>query len=93
MKAQCRNLNRQRSLDGSAAAEVLGMDGSDPSPSQGVVAQETWESLLQGLPESSATILKMLREGHSHRDIARALSVSEKTVYRLIRTLKLRRAS
>jgi RNA polymerase sigma factor (sigma-70 family) len=87
-QCQRRNLNREHSLDGSARTVAQALTGQDPTPSQDAIAQETWEKLVQGLPHASQTVLTMLHEGRSHREIARALSVNERTVSRLVRNMK-----
>ncbi len=93
LAAQRRNLNREKSLDGSAAMEALSLAAAWPRPSEVAVEREIWDGLVEGLSDSAQTILSMLREGRSHREIARTLSVSERTIYRLIQSLEARRES
>ncbi|HXG11299.1 MAG TPA: sigma-70 family RNA polymerase sigma factor [Gemmataceae bacterium] len=64
--------------------------GRQPTPSQFAVAQEQWDRLQAGLPPPYRCILEMLRQGHTHGEIARALGLTEKTVQRVIRLLAAR---
>jgi RNA polymerase sigma-70 factor (ECF subfamily) len=57
----------------------------EPTPSQVFVAKEQWERATRGRTKLQVTILKMLRDGHSHPEIAEALGLSEKMVQRLVR--------
>lgn len=58
-----------------------------PTPSQVAVAEEAWDRLRAGLPEGYCRILDLLREGHTHEEVARMLNVNEKTVRRLLRLI------
>jgi RNA polymerase sigma factor (sigma-70 family) len=61
---------------------------STATPSTYAVAGEEWEQLLLQFPEGHRIILRRLREGHDHRDIARIANVSLSTVNRVVRRLK-----
>jgi RNA polymerase sigma factor (sigma-70 family) len=58
-----------------------------PTPSQEAIAQEHWERLVEGQPEVVRRALEMLREGHSHREVARCLGVTPKMITRLLQSL------
>lgn len=81
------NVNREHSLEGSAAAGSLDIADGRPSPSKVLVAEDRWERLLKDQPPHHRRILELLRAGHTQAEAARAAGVSEKTVYRLIRKL------
>ena len=81
------NVDREQSLDGSAAFEARGVAGQDPTPSQLAVAQEKWDQLLKGHPPRYQRILMLLRLGHTQVQISQQLGVSERMVRRVIRKL------
>jgi RNA polymerase sigma-70 factor (ECF subfamily) len=81
------NVNRERSLEGSAAQEAARVVDRQPTPSQLVVAEEHWDRLLEGQPDHYQRILILLRQGYTHEEIAQAVGVNEKTIRRLIRKL------
>jgi RNA polymerase sigma-70 factor (ECF subfamily) len=66
----------------------LKLHSPTPTPSQWAVAHEMWEKLVNRFPEAHRAILKLLREGHTHEDIAHMSSVSLSTVNRIVRRLK-----
>jgi RNA polymerase sigma-70 factor (ECF subfamily) len=78
------NVNREHSLEGSAAAEVRELPGTQPSPSQMLVARERAEQVAHKLPAHAQLILEFLRQGNTHEQIAAALNVNEKTIRRLV---------
>jgi RNA polymerase sigma factor (sigma-70 family) len=61
--------------------------GPGPTPSAGVLADDTWERLTAGLPDRDRALLRMLRDGHTHAETAAAFGLSEKTVQRLVRRI------
>ncbi len=87
MQTQKYNINRERALDGSVAAEAAGLAGREPTPSQVAVANDEWQRLLADLPARYQRMLVLLREGHTQKDIARELNVNEKTVRRVLEKL------
>jgi RNA polymerase sigma-70 factor (ECF subfamily) len=78
------SLARERSLDGSARLEAAGLRAAVPTPGELAVAHEEWERLLEGRPAHHRRILLMLRQGHTHEEIAREMGLNERTVRRLI---------
>lgn len=83
------DINRERSLEGSAALRSRDVADRQPSPSQIVMAEDTWEQLLAGLSPRDRRILELLRDGCTHEEAARQVGVHEKTVQRLLRRLDL----
>ncbi len=81
------NVDREHSLDGSAAYEARGVAGPDPTPSQLAVAQEKWDQLLKGRPRRYQRILIMLRQGHTQVQISQQLGIDERSVRRIIQKL------
>ncbi|MBP3954057.1 helix-turn-helix domain-containing protein [Gemmata sp. G18] len=73
---------------------VSSEDGSDqirapvPTASQLVIADEEWDRLRGRFPAGQRMVLELLRDGHSHEDIARLAGVSLSTVNRIVRRLK-----
>lgn len=81
------NVDREHSLDGSAACEARDVAGPDPTPSQLAVAQEKWDQLLKGHPPRYQRILNLLRQGYTQVQIAQELGVSDRMVRRVIQKL------
>ena len=82
------NINRENSLDGSAAFEVEKMRGPDPTGSQVALANEAYNRLTRDQPSHHRRIMELLHQGYSHLEIAEKLGVNEKTIRRLIRKLQ-----
>ena len=59
-----------------------------PTPSQVLIAEETWDRLRNRLPVGHQVVLELLRDGHSYEDIALLSNVSLSTVNRIVRRLK-----
>jgi RNA polymerase sigma factor (sigma-70 family) len=91
VRQRCRlqkyNVNREHSLDGSAAWQAGAAPARQPTPSQLAVAQEQWDQLLKGRPPRHQRILILLRQGYSQQQIARAVGVDQRTVRRVVRKL------
>jgi RNA polymerase sigma-70 factor (ECF subfamily) len=83
------DVNREHSLDGlrSGAGELI---ARQPTPSQVAVANERWQQLLDGQPARYQDILKLLRQGNTHEEVALQLGVNEKTVRRVVQKIALR---
>jgi RNA polymerase sigma factor (sigma-70 family) len=64
----------------------------NPTPSEFAIANEEWQRLLAEQPPHHRCILELRRQGHTHAEIARTLRLSEKMVYRVLRSLKKRGA-
>jgi RNA polymerase sigma-70 factor (ECF subfamily) len=86
-QTQKNNLNRECSLDDSAVSPAANLVARQPTPSQVAVAKEQWHRLVEGQPARYRPILLRLLNGHTHQAIAQKLSVSGKTVQRLVRNL------
>jgi len=82
-----RNINRERSLDGSAAFQAEALEARQPTPSQLAVAKEQWEAWLRKVPSHHEHVLHLLRQGNTQREIAQKLGVDVKTVRRVIHKL------
>ena len=92
LQTQKRSLTRVRSLEGSAARQAYTTPAAQPSPSQLVLAEDQWERLLDGQPDHYRRILLLLRQGHTHGEVARELRLNERTIRRVVAlaALKLR---
>ncbi len=84
------NVNREHSLEGSAAYQVIALPAPQPTPSQAFLAKEEWDKLLERVPAQHRRILDLVRQGSTHKEIAQELGLNEKTIRRLIRKLALR---
>jgi RNA polymerase sigma factor (sigma-70 family) len=82
---QKRDLRRERSLAEEATVAQAEAARRGPTPSQYVMAEEEWERLLERAPEHHRRILVLLRQGHTHDEIARKLNTTTKTIQRLLR--------
>jgi RNA polymerase sigma factor (sigma-70 family) len=82
---QKRDLDRQRSLADAGAARAADVARPQPTPSQFVMAEEEWERLLAQAPEHHRRILVLLRQGHTHAEVAQKLGTTTKTIQRLLR--------
>ena len=85
---QKRDLSRENSLDGSAAVQIKALAGSQPSPSQIMMATEEYERLSEGLTPTQRAILSALRGGNSPAETARAVGVALNTVQRFVEKIK-----
>jgi RNA polymerase sigma factor (sigma-70 family) len=59
----------------------------NPSPVDLFAAEETFERLLAGRPPHQQRILLMLRQGHTHREIAAALALTDRAVRGILRRI------
>lgn len=87
LRLQKYNVDRENSLEGSAACQAADVPSPEPTPSQVAAAHEKWDQLLQGQPARYRRILALLRQGLTHEQIARELGLHEKTIQRLVRRL------
>jgi RNA polymerase sigma factor (sigma-70 family) len=83
-----RNVNRARSIDGSAAYVVDTVANGDPTPSEVAIANETWDRMLSRQPKKYHPVLALRRLGHTNQEIAEKLGVNEKTVRRVLQHAK-----
>jgi RNA polymerase sigma-70 factor (ECF subfamily) len=58
-----------------------------PTPSQVVIAEESWERLLRDQPPPLRRALEMLRQGHSYREIAEEVGLHPKALQRFLQKL------
>jgi DNA-directed RNA polymerase specialized sigma24 family protein len=84
------NIERERSLDGSARLAAAGLADSEPGPGEQAEAREQWERMLEGRPDQHRRALELLIQGHTHEEIATAVGLNEKTIRRLIQRIALR---
>lgn len=81
------NLNRERSLHGSAALEAGFVAARTPTPSQIAVGNELQERLLAGQPPHYQQILKYRHQGMTQEEIAQRMQLSVRTVQRVMQRL------
>ncbi len=84
------NVNRERSLSGSAALAAHRVAGPEPTPSEVVVAEEQYTGLRAAQAPAQRDIITLLREGRTHEEIAQLLNVHPKNVQRVVRGLRRR---
>lgn len=72
---QCRDPERI------ADDSVAGLPQANASPDGAAMVSETIDNLLQAFPERRQAIVSLLIQGHEIAEIARAVGVSERTVY------------
>jgi RNA polymerase sigma factor (sigma-70 family) len=58
-----------------------------PTPSQHARAAECWDGLTRGLPPRHRQALELIREGHTHEEIADSLGIDRSTISRLLKRL------
>jgi RNA polymerase sigma factor (sigma-70 family) len=68
--------------------DTASMAASQATPSQYVMADEEWDRLLELAPAPYRSILVLLRQGHSHEEIAKIVGVSAKTIGRLLKRIQ-----
>jgi RNA polymerase sigma-70 factor (ECF subfamily) len=85
------DVSREQSLDAPHPKKGCAVGETVPdrvaTPSQYVIAGERWERLIEGLKPGHVRALELLREGHSHVDVARMLGVHRKVIQRLLEQL------
>jgi RNA polymerase sigma factor (sigma-70 family) len=86
--AQRRDVNRENSLDGSAQFAVENLAAADPTPSEAMGTEESWEALGRGGHPDQGKLLYMLRNGYTQEEIARVLGLSVRQVQRLMQKLR-----
>jgi RNA polymerase sigma-70 factor (ECF subfamily) len=81
------NVSREHSLEQTVLRHAVEPAARQPTPSQVAIANERWELFLKDQPAHYRQVLELLRQGHTHQEIATRLGLNEKTVRRLVRKL------
>ncbi len=81
------DLNRERSLNGSAALEAGRMAARTPTPSQIAVSNELHDQLLVGQPPHYRQILQFRQQGMTQEEIADRMQLNVRTIQRAMRRL------
>jgi RNA polymerase sigma factor (sigma-70 family) len=87
---QRHNVNRERSLDGSACVQASATPGSDPTPSRVAVMREELQRAEEELSVPLQMTLRLLRLGYTHEEIARLLDTNVRQVGRYVQELRTR---
>jgi RNA polymerase sigma factor (sigma-70 family) len=87
-----RDLDRERSLHGSAALEAQAVHDPQPRPSEVLLAEEEWQRLIAAVPAHQRVLLEQLRLGKTQAQIAAEYGVDERTIRRLIQRLHIKRS-
>jgi RNA polymerase sigma-70 factor (ECF subfamily) len=88
LQSQSYDISLEHALDSATVKRQGEPAATDPTPVQVAEAHECWEKLLQGQSVRAQHILQLLREGHSHAEIARQLGLHDKEVSRLLDRLE-----
>jgi RNA polymerase sigma factor (sigma-70 family) len=59
----------------------------EPTPSQVAIADERWKEIRAAVPPLQQEMLDMLRQGHTHREIAQRFDIHPKVVQRMLHCL------
>lgn len=82
------DLERVRSLDGSAAVPAAQQIGPDPTPSHVIGNREQLDRLMEGKSGSFQRLLMLVALDYTYEEIADELGLSARTVQRLVERLK-----
>lgn len=80
------NVNREFSLEQSAAEEVTASD-RQPVPIDVAIAREQWERIVAGHPPGHRKIIQLRLQGLTNQEIADRLHVAQSTVRRFLKKL------
>jgi RNA polymerase sigma factor (sigma-70 family) len=86
-----RGARREQSIDDPGKEDwplAERLPGPTPTPSQVVMAEESFERLAAGLRPVPRRALELLRQGHTHEEVATQLNVHPKSVQRLVQKLR-----
>ncbi|MEX0714918.1 MAG: sigma-70 family RNA polymerase sigma factor [Pirellulales bacterium] len=78
------NVNRERSLDGSAEYEAIQLAGRDPSPSEVAATNEAVARTMSKLPLHYQEIFRLRQQGMTQAEIAARTGLHIRTVQRVI---------
>lgn len=84
---QKHDLNRERSLQGSAEFEAGRIAARTPTPSQIAVTNELRDKLLDGQPPHYRQILQYRQLGMTQEEIARQMKLNVRTIQRVMQRL------
>lgn len=84
---QKHNLNRERSMDGSAALEAGRVAARTPTPSQIAVTNELRDKLMAGQPPHYQQILQYRQLGMTQEEIASRMKLNVRTIQRVMQRL------
>lgn len=90
LKAQKRNVNRERSLHGTTDSCRIEPTDRSPTPSEVAIAAEQFEQLTSGQPSHYRRMVELRAEGATYEEVAQELGVSERNVRRIFRRLEQR---
>jgi DNA-binding CsgD family transcriptional regulator len=88
-----RDVNREKSLDGSAKFAARWQEAPGSTPSEKANAKETWDQMVQRETALYKRVLELLGQGHTYDEIAELLGKNPKTVQRYVRGLHRRYGS
>jgi RNA polymerase sigma-70 factor (ECF subfamily) len=88
MQTGRRDMTREEGLDN--LREVSTADPRAPTGSQLAIAEEHWELLRKGQTPQICELLELLRQGHTHAEVARRLQLHPKMIQRLLHKLRQR---
>jgi RNA polymerase sigma factor (sigma-70 family) len=83
VQTQKRDVAREVPLDDLSREQPV----RQPTPSQEAIANEAWQQLLDGLPPQGRRALELLRQGHTHQEVARLVRLHPKMIQRILHRL------
>jgi len=80
-------VHREKHISGFGDSIGFQPESPEPTPSERVMARESWEQMLNQIPEKYRDVLELRRSGATMQEIADQLNLSERTVRRLLKNL------
>lgn len=81
------DVRREESLDTYDEGHEKALGSRQPSPSQIALAKELWARLTAGKPVHYREVLRLRKRRMTHKEIARRLGLTERSVRRILREL------
>ena len=85
---QKRSVNREQTLDPSESSAMWEPIAREPTPGEAAALAETVESLLDRLDKRDRTIAELTLQGCSSGDIASRVGLSERSVFRKLKSIR-----
>ena len=76
--------HREIAIESKEAQEDFALADGGPTPSAFAIARETWDQLIDGVPDRDREILRQRCRGATYTEIAKQIGIHEQTVRRAI---------
>jgi RNA polymerase sigma factor (sigma-70 family) len=84
-----RHRTAQQSFTGIAEQSLtVAIVGSEPTPSQWVMADERWDSIASSLPEAHVRVVECVRQGYTQQEIATMTGISVRVISRIVQHVR-----